>query len=108
MKMSCECSSRSKLSVAVSSIAVNCAPMAHCHDEHDQPLLLQFADDAIVAHPIAPEPKLAASKRFSKAPRVFGQRDSVIHVIEDFPLDGAIEFPEVSGSPRVVFNLNPS
>ena len=85
-------------------IAVYCASMTHGHHEHHQTILLELADDAIIAHPIPPQSKLAGSKRFAEPSRVLGRRDPRIHVIEDFLLNGAVELLEILQSSIIVFN----
>jgi len=78
--------------------------MTHGHHQHHQPALLQLADDAIIAHPIPPQSKLAGSKRLAEITRVFSRRDPRIHVIEDFPLDRAVELLEILQGSMIVFN----
>jgi len=72
--------------------------------EHHQPLFLQLTDDAVIPHPIPPQSKLAGAKRFAEIARVRARGDTRIHIIEDFPLDGAVEFLEVLQGARIVFN----
>jgi hypothetical protein len=67
------------------------AAMPYGYYQHDQLLLLQFADNAVVPHSIPPQSKLASSKRFAKVARVFRSRDPIVHVIEYFPLDRPVE-----------------
>ncbi len=85
-------------------IVVNRASMTRGHHEHYQPVLLQLADDTIIAYPIPPQSKLTGSKRFAEIARVRGRRNPRIHVIEDFPLDGAVELFEVLQGSMIVFN----
>jgi hypothetical protein len=78
--------------------------MTHGHYEHHQPVLLQFTDDATIAHPIPPQSKLAGSKRFAELAWMLGCRDPRIHVIEDFALNGAVELLDILQGSMIVFN----
>ena len=78
--------------------------MAYGHDEYHQPLCLQLTDDTVIPHAIPPQSKLAGTQRFAKIPRVFGRGYAQIHIIEDFPLDLAVELLEILQSSRIVFN----
>ena len=78
--------------------------MAYGHDEYHQPLFLQLTDDAVIPHPIPPQSKLAGAKRFAEMAWVFGRGDAQIHIVEDFPLDLAVELLEILQGSRIVFN----
>ena len=77
--------------------------MPYGHYQHHQLLLLQLTDDAVVPQPIPPQPKLASSKGFAEIVRVFGRRDPIVHVIDDFPLDRPVEPLEILQRARIVF-----
>ena len=85
-------------------IVLNCASMPYDHHERHQPLFLQLTDDAVIPHLIPPQSKLAGAKRFAEMARVFGRSDPRIHIIEDFPLDRAVELLEILQGSGVVFN----
>ena len=78
--------------------------MPYGHHEHHQPLFLKLADDAVIPHPIPPQSKPAGSKGFTEIARVWGRRDPRVHIIEDFPLDRAVELLEILQGSRIVFN----
>src|SRR5271157_928688 len=82
----------------------NGASMPYGHHEHHQPLLLQLTDDAVIPHPIPPQSKLAGAKRSAEMAWVLCRGDPCIHIIEDFPLDRAVELPEILQGFRIVFN----
>ena len=85
-------------------ILINRTSMPYGHDQHDQPLLLQLTNDAVILHPIPPQSKLAGAKRFAEVARVFGLRDALIHIIEDLALDCPVELLEVFQGSGIVLN----
>lgn len=98
------CDARRRRSPEPILLVVNRASMTHRHDEHQQPVLLQLTDDAIIAHPVPPQSKLAGPKRLAELARVLGCRNPRIHVIEDFALNRAVELLEILQSSMIVFN----
>ncbi len=70
--------------------------MADGDDQHDKFRLLKLANDAVVAHSVTPESELAMPERLAKAARILGFGDALVHEVEDFTLDLAVEFLEVA------------
>ncbi len=89
---------------APGSISVDGAAMAHSHHQDNQSLILQLADDPIIAHAIAPQAESASAQWLSKLTRILRGCYALIHVIEDLALDGTIQLLEVAQRLGIVFN----
>ena len=85
-------------------ILINRASVLFGHDQHYQPLLLKFTNDAVILHPIPPQSKFAGTKAFAEVARVASRRDALIHIIENLPLDCPIKLLEVFQRSRIVLN----
>ena len=85
-------------------IIINGASMPYGHHEHHQPLFLKLADNAVIPHPVPPQSKLAGAESFTEIARVCSRRDPRVHIIEDFPLDRAVELLEILQGSAIVFN----
>ena len=68
---------------SIDSPFVYLAPMANSNGEHSQPIILNFADDAKISHPVTPDSYLVGLERHSKMSGVFAAFDAVMKIIQD-------------------------
>ena len=58
--------------------------------------ILDFAKNAIVADPVAPEASKVVAESFAKRTRICGGSDSQLKISEDLPLDRGVKFGQVA------------
>jgi len=77
-------------------LSIDLSPVANLHHKDTQSAVLYFANDATVAHPVAPKTSKRAGKCFASAARVILCGNAFIHVIDDAPRRLPVELPKLS------------
>ncbi len=78
--------------------------MAKAKNHYDECGIFDFADQAIVAYPVAPQTSEIAGERFAKPSWVFVSGNSLSQVSKDFVLRALIELAEFA--PGAIVELN--
>jgi hypothetical protein len=71
-------------SLAAVELFVHILAIADADDQHDPPCILEFADDAKIAHPVPPWAELVSAQRLAKIARIVGLGNPFLEVIEYF------------------------
>lgn len=85
-------------------LIVNRAAVSNGMDNDDATFPIQFANDAIVAHAIAPQAESIVPQNFPEVARIGRGRNPSIHVIKNFRGHRAVEFLQVPQRSRAIFN----
>ena len=59
--------------------------MAYFHYENAQSIILNIADDAVIANAVTPKTNKWSSQHFAYATRVFPRRDAFLHIVNNAP-----------------------
>ena len=73
-------------------------------NKHHASLFPNVTDNPVIPNAVAPQPAKLMAQGPPETARVFLRRNARVHVVENFPLHRAVNRPQVSFSPRVVFN----
>jgi hypothetical protein len=87
---------------ALTIIHVTSVPDAH-HQDHEA-IIFNTADHAIIPDAIPPESCKGRGQRFAERARTGSRSDPLFEVIEDTPLDGAVELLQVTQRATIKFN----
>lgn len=83
---------------------VNRAAVSYGYDEHDELRFLQPANNPVVAHAVSPQSKAAVPKRFAEGAWIFGVRNPLVHVVQDFALHRSVKLLEIGERSLIVLN----
>ena len=78
--------------------------MSYRHHQHNQTLILKFADDAVIPHPVTPQTESASSQWFAELARILRSRHALIHVIDDLALHRTIRLLQIAQRFGIVFD----
>ena len=84
--------------------AVDLAAVRDPEHQHDQPLVLDVADDPVVADPVAPQSPERMAERSAETAGIVIRLDPFGEVAKDRTLHGAIEPPQLPSGALVPLN----
>jgi hypothetical protein len=78
--------------------------MADCNDHHEQLLILDQRDDAIVPDTVGPELALVAAQQFPELSWITAGDDALLQIVDQSPLNRSVELAQLVAGIRTELN----
>src|SRR5688500_9414693 len=93
-----------RLTKGANASAIHLAPVADRYHQHDEPIVLNGRDDAVIADAIAPEPFAIAGQGMAEEARIIATGDALAQELQHAPLRLDAELAKVANGGALEFD----